>query len=278
MVYRDFVKSGSKDVVFLRSTWPAVQEAMKFLSQFDVDHDGMIENEGYPDQTYDNWIAHGTSAYTGGLYLAALRASEEIAKQVRAPQAAKAYHATFVQGQKSYIAKLWNGAYFNYDSGSTYKDNVQAEQLAGQWYARITGLGDIVPPEMTRSALEHVFKLNVMKNTNGKIGALNGVGADGSLITYNEQVQEVWGGTTFGVASHMLAEGLRDEAFKTAWGIYNVTWVKKGYWFRTPESWDMDGMFRVSMYMRPASIWGMEMVNPPQPNPVSGTKASTAQK
>jgi non-lysosomal glucosylceramidase len=278
MVYRDFVKSGSKDVAFLRSTWPAVQEAMKFLSQFDVDHDGMIENEGYPDQTYDNWVAHGTSAYTGSLYLAALRASEEIAKQVGAPQAAKSYHATFVQGQKSYIAKLWNGSYFNYDTGSTYKDNVQAEQLAGQWYARITGLGDIVPPEMTRSALKRVFDLTVRKNTNGQIGALNGVAADGSLITYNEQVQEVWGGTTFGLASHMLAEGLRDEAFKTAWGIYNVTWVKKGYWFRTPESWDMDGMFRVSMYMRPAAIWGMEMVSPPQPSTVSGTKASTGAK
>lgn len=263
MIYRDFVKSGSTDVKFLRDTWPAVQEAMKFLSQFDVDHDGVIENEGYPDQTYDNWIAHGTSAYTGGLYLAALRATEEIAKKVGDPQAAKAYHATFENGQKSYIAKLWNGTYFNYDAESDYKTNVQAEQLAGQWYARIVGLGDIVPPEMTKSALKKVFETTVMKASNGELGAMNGTAADGSAVSYNEQVTEVWGGTTFGVASHMLAEGLRDEGYKTAWGIYNVTWVKRGYWFRTPESWDREGMYRVSMYMRPAAVWGMEMV--PQP-------------
>jgi non-lysosomal glucosylceramidase len=264
MIYRDFVTSGSKDVAFLRTTWPAVQDAMKFLSQFDVDHDGVIENEGYPDQTYDNWIARGTSAYTGGLYLAALRASEEIAKQVGDPKAASAYRATFEQGRKSYIAKLWNGSYFNYDTDSPYKTNVQAEQLAGQWYADIDHLGDIVPPQMARSALKKVFEANVMSASNGELGAMNGVAADGGALDYNEQVKEVWGGTTFGVASHMLAEGLREEGYRTAWGAYKVIWVKEGYWFRTPESWDREGMFRVSMYMRPASIWGMEMVTPPK--------------
>lgn len=41
--------------------------------QFDSDDDGMIENGGYADQTYDTWTATGTSAYCGGLWLAALR-------------------------------------------------------------------------------------------------------------------------------------------------------------------------------------------------------------
>ena len=41
--------------------------------QFDTDNDGMIENSGYADQTYDSWTATGTSAYCGGLWLAANR-------------------------------------------------------------------------------------------------------------------------------------------------------------------------------------------------------------
>jgi non-lysosomal glucosylceramidase len=57
----------------------------------------------------------------------------------------------------------------------------------------------------------------------------------------------------------MLEDGMKDEAYRTAWGIYNVTYEKKGYWFRTPEAWDITGNYRASMYMRPAAIWAMEM-------------------
>ncbi len=31
--------------------------------------------------------------------------------------------------------------YFRYDTKSEYRDNIQADQLAGQWYANMTGLG-----------------------------------------------------------------------------------------------------------------------------------------
>jgi non-lysosomal glucosylceramidase len=45
-----------------------------------------------------------------------------------------------------------------------------------------------------------------------------------------------------------------------------VVYEKKGYWFRTPEAWDIEGMYRASMYMRPAGIWAMEMLSP-EPRP-----------
>jgi familyl 116 glycosyl hydrolase-like protein len=43
-----------------------------------------------------------------------------------------------------------------------------------------------------------------------------------------------------------------------------VTCETKGYWFRTPEAWDSTGNFRALMYMRPAAIWAMEMLAPPE--------------
>jgi non-lysosomal glucosylceramidase len=135
-----------------------------------------------------------------------------------------------------------------------------ADQLAGQWYANLTGLGDLVPKEMRVSALKKIFSFNVMNYAKGEMGALNGMGADGSVLTDNEQIHEVWTGTTFGLASEMLAEGLHDEGFQTAKGIYAVVYENKGYWFRTPEAWGTDGMYRASMYMRPAAIWAMEMI------------------
>jgi non-lysosomal glucosylceramidase len=263
MIYRDFVLTGRKDIAFLRDTWPATEESLAYLGKYDHDGDGLPENEGYPDQTYDEWIVRGESAYSAGLWLAALRSAEEIAKQLDDASAAARYHDLFTKGQASYIRKLWNGEYFRYDTSSEYRDDIQADQLAGQWYADMTGLGDIVPRDMRRSALKKIYNFNVLKFANGSMGAVNGMAPDGMLVKTNEQVQEVWVGTTFGLAALFLSEGMKEEAYKTAWGIYHTSYETKGYWFRTPEAWDITGNYRASMYMRPAAIWAMEMTRPP---------------
>jgi non-lysosomal glucosylceramidase len=262
MVYRDFVLTGSKDKEFLRDTWPAIEESLAYLRKYDTDGDGLPENGGYPDQTYDEWVVRGESAYSGGLWLASLRAAEEIAKQLNDSAAAAQYHDLFAKGQASYIKKLWNGEYFRYDTQSEYRDDIQADQLAGQWYANMTGLGDLVPRDMQLSSLKKIYNFNVLKFADGSMGAVNGIAPDGSLVKSNEQVQEVWTGTTFGLAALMLGEGMKDEAFRTAWGIYHTTYETKGYWFRTPEAWDISGNYRASMYMRPAAIWALEMTHP----------------
>jgi len=260
MVWRDYVFTGSSDIDFLRYSWNAVKMAMEHLRQYDSDGDGLIENGGFPDQTYDTWTARGESSYSGSLYLAALRATSEIARKLGDSATAHNYDALFKRAQAAFIQKLWNGRYFNYDVGSDYKTNIMAEQLAGQWYADLTGLGDLVPEQMRRSALQHVYDYNVMKFQAGTMGAVNGIAANGEILHENEQVEEVWTGATFSLASHMLAEGMREEGFKTAEGVYNVVWKDRGYFFRTPEAYDSRGLFRASMYMRPGAIWSMEMV------------------
>ncbi len=267
LVYRDFVLSGSTDKAFLKYTWPAVQESLAYLRKYDTDDDGVPENQGYPDQTYDEWVVRGESAYSGGLWLASLRAAEEMAKKLEDAKAAAEYHELFVKSQASYIKKLWNGEYFRYDTQSEYKDNIQADQLAGQWYANLTGLGDLVPREMQASAVKKIFDYNVMKFAGGSMGAVNGISADGKLITArnNQQVQEVWAGTTMGVAGLMLSEGMTEQAYRTLWGLYHTSYETKGYWFRTPEAWDITGDYRASMYMRPAAIWTMEMMPKARP-------------
>ena len=264
MVWRDYVFSGRKDTAFLRYTWPSVKEAIEYLRKYDRNGDGIPENDGFPDQTYDEWVVRGESAYCGSLWLAALRAGEEMAKVLGDTTAAVQYHDLFTRSQASYIKKLWTGSYFRYDTGSDYRDSIQAEQLAGQWYATMTGLGDLVSPEMQRSALQKIFDNNVMKFGKGEMGAVNGIAADGTIIRTNEQVQEVWTGTTFGVAALMLADGMTDQGYHTAWGVYHIVYETKGYWFRTPEAYDETGNYRASMYMRPAGIWAMEMTHPPK--------------
>jgi non-lysosomal glucosylceramidase len=156
------------------------------------------------------------------------------------------------------VKKLWNGTYFRYAVKGQDTEAVMAEQLAGQWYAGLTGLGDLVPKEIRVSALHKVYDTNVRKFAKGEMGAINGIGADGTLLHSNPQIEEVWTGSTFAVASHMIAEGLTDEGFATAKGVNNVVWRDRGYFFRTPEAYDIKGLYRASMYMRPGSIWAME--------------------
>jgi len=275
MVYRDYVLTGRKDLAFLRYAWPAINQAIAYLEQFDHGS-GVPENGGYPDQTYDTWIVKGVSAYSGGLWLAALRAAEEIGRGLGEPLSVKKYHDMFLRAQQTYIHDLWNGDYFRYDTVSEYRDSIQSDQLAGQWYATMTGLGDIVPREMSLRALHKIYDLNVMKFGNGEMGAVNGIAADGSLIRTNEQVQEVWTGVTYSLAALMMSEGMKDEGYQTAKGIYRITYETKGYWFRTPEAWDETGNYRASMYMRPAAIWAMEMLTPPDSHVRSAAETARA--
>jgi len=136
-------------------------------------------------------------------------------------------------------------------------------------------LGDLVLPDMQRKALKKIFDFNVMKFAKGEMGAVNGMAPDGSILKGNEQVREVWTGTTFSVAALMLADGLKDEGYRTAWGVYHVIYETQGYWFRSPEAYEMDGHFRASMYMRPAAIWAMEMTAPPSNAAASAGASAT---
>lgn len=255
-VYRNYYLTG--DIDFLRYCWPSVIIAMEYLDGFDKDNDYMIENEGFPDQTYDTWTMDGISAYCGGLYLAAAKCMVEMATILDDEKIAKKYQRILEKGSQVYEENLWNGEYFNFDtSGKKHSDSIMADQLAGQWYLRASGLDGIVTSEKARKAMETVFRFNVQSYAFGNMGAMNGMRPDGSIDKTSMQSAEVWTGTTFGVAAEMIHEGLLEEGLKTAEGIYSVVYKERGYWFRTPEAWTEDGNFRATLYMRPLSIWAV---------------------
>jgi non-lysosomal glucosylceramidase len=256
-VYRDYVATG--DVQFVADVWPAVEAAMAYAARFDRDGDGLIENDGEPDQTYDTWPVVGPSAYTGGLTLASLQAAAALADLLGKAELAGQYRATLARGQAAYQQKLWNGRYFNYDSsGNRHNDSIMADQLAGQWYARACGLPSIVEPQQARSALSVIFQHNVLGFQDGRLGAVNGMRPDGKIDMTSMQSQEVWTGTTYALAAAMLHEGLVGQAFRTAQGVVDTTYQRKGYWFQTPEAWDRKGNYRSIAYMRPLAIWAMQ--------------------
>ncbi|XP_059642234.1 uncharacterized protein LOC132284176 [Cornus florida] len=257
-VYRDVVTTGDKS--FARAVWPSVYVAMAYMDQFDKDGDGMIENEGFPDQTYDAWIVTGVSAYCGGLWVAALQAASAMAREVGDIASANYFWLKF-QKAKAVYGKLWNGSYFNYDnSGSSSSSSIQADQLAGHWYARASGLLPIVDEDKARSALEKVYHFNVLKIMGGMRGAVNGMLPDGGVDMSAMQSREIWAGVTYSVAAAMVHEDMTEMAFQTAVGIYETAWSEKGlgYSFQTPEGWNTDNQYRSLSYMRPLTIWAIQ--------------------
>jgi uncharacterized protein (DUF608 family) len=55
--------------------------------------------------------------------------------------AANHFHTVFHRANVAYEKKLWNGSHFNHDSASSSTSNsIQADQMAGQCYARASGL------------------------------------------------------------------------------------------------------------------------------------------
>ena len=255
-VYRDFVITGRKD--FLTEMWPAVKEAMAYIDWADLDEDGLIENNG-PDQTYDTWQMRGPSAYCGALWLGALQVTALMADKMGEAELAARYRETLEKGKVSYEELLWTDEYYAFDTSPGRSGQViMAGAMSGHWYIRACGLDPILPVDHVQSHLRKVYDFNVQKFEDGEMGAVNGMLPNGAVETSSMQPQEVWTGTTYSVAATMLYEGLREEAFNTAHGIYKMTYETLGYWFATPEAWNAAGDYRALSYMRPLAIWAMQ--------------------
>ncbi|MGB3653821.1 MAG: GH116 family glycosyl hydrolase, partial [Rivularia sp. (in: cyanobacteria)] len=266
-VYRDFIFTGSTDTDFLTDCWNAIVETLDYLKAFDRDGDGIPENSGAPDQTFDDWRLQGVSAYCGGLWLAALEAAIAIgevllSRDVQIDNLASQksiYEAWLEKSRPIYQEKLWNGKFYRLDSESG-SDVVMADQLCGQFYARLLQLPDIVPSECTLCALNTVYDACFLKFNDGKLGAANGLRADGSPENPTAtHPLEVWTGINFGIAAFLVQMGMKSEAFKLTEAVVNQIY-DNGLQFRTPEAITAVGTFRACVYLRAMAIWGIYLM------------------
>ncbi|XP_061387409.1 non-lysosomal glucosylceramidase [Musca vetustissima] len=253
-------------MTYLKAMYPSCKAIMERTIEYDRDNDGLIENTKMPDQTYDSWVMEGPSAYCSGLWLAALQSMSVMATILDQPNDCIRYQDILEKGKKSLDEKLWNGSYYRFDTCASHKDTIMADQLCGHWYLKTCGFDyEIYPKENVRSALKEIYKNNVMGFHNGNIGAANGFIANpdsekpGHVDTSSIQAEEVWPGVTFALAATMIQEGMFEEGFKTAGGLYETISEKCGMNFETPEAFYGEKRYRSIGYMRPLSIWSMQV-------------------
>ena len=265
-VYRDFYLTGENDIDFLWECWDAIVQTLDYLKSFDFDNDGIPENSGAPDQTFDDWRLQGISAYCGALWIAALEAASAIGKiLLKSTHPTKNYLNSIEENiikfqswlelsRPLYQNTLWNGKYYNLDSLSG-SDVVMSDQLSGQFYANLLKLPDVVEQKYVQSTLESVYQSCFLNFKDAKYGAANGLKVDGSPEDPNStHPQEVWTGINFGIAAFLIQQGMKEEGLKLAQTVVNQVY-DNGLQFRTPEAITAVGTFRASHYLRAMAIW-----------------------
>ena len=136
MVWRDICwlqKEEEADLLLSRAL-PVCERLMRAGLDWDQDRDGLIENSGKPDQTFDSWVMTGPSAYCGGLWLAALASMADMADL--AGQQQHGWRELLAVAQQAFTSKLWNGKFFSFDLGRSGGERggervIMADQLAG---------------------------------------------------------------------------------------------------------------------------------------------------
>jgi non-lysosomal glucosylceramidase len=180
--YRDWKLSG--DDAFLTRLWPQISKTLEFSwieGGWDADQDGMME--GCQHNTMDVEY-YGPNPQMGFLYLCALRAAEEMALARGENEFARRCQALFESGSHLIDEALFNGDYYEHlvrapkeakvadglrwTLGARDLDNPElqlgpgclVDQLFGQYFAHITGLGYLAKPENIAKALASIFKFN----------------------------------------------------------------------------------------------------------------------
>ncbi|MBX7254869.1 MAG: hypothetical protein K1Y02_00810 [Candidatus Hydrogenedentes bacterium] len=222
--YREHLMSS--DTTFLSRNWASIKKALEYSISRDANSDGMIED--VQPNTYDIDY-YGANTFVGSLYLAALRAGEEMAKEMGDPEFAARLRAIFEKGSRLSVERLWNGEYFIQDvnlqehAKHQYKDGCLSDQLFGQGWAHQLGLGYIYPRENVIKTLESIWKYNWAPDvgpyneahkpqrwfiTPGQAGLITCTWPKGDYLTEGTLYrEEVWTGIEYQVAGHMIWEG-----------------------------------------------------------------------
>ena len=167
----------SPDDSFLRRIWPNVRRAIEWLIVLDGNDDGILEGP-QPNTLDATW--YGQISWISSLYLAALRAGQEMARDMGDGAFADRLRPILDAGLRN-IESLFNGEYYIQVGDPAHPNQVGAysgchiDQVFGQSYAFQLGLGRIMNREHVLSALRSLWRYNFVRDV-GPYRAANPAG------------------------------------------------------------------------------------------------------
>ncbi|MEY3479274.1 MAG: hypothetical protein RIQ71_49 [Verrucomicrobiota bacterium] len=224
------------DDAFLKRLWPRVKKSIEYANSCDRDGDGLLDT---PMLTTLDEPWHGVIPWTSSLYIAALKAGEQMALETGDAEFAADCRQRAEKGRAAMDAKLFNGEWFvqipdpeNPKKLGAY-ETVHIDQVMGQGWAWQVGLGRVLNEATTRSALRSLWKYNFARSLDaydaqadpkgrpyyadgegGLIMTANALGRETPYGVYSEfacYLNETMPGFEYQAAAHMIAEGMVKE-------------------------------------------------------------------
>lgn len=235
-IYREHKMSSDK--TFLTNNWKKIKLATTWVINQDKNKDGM---EDTPIENTLDAVWDGEIAWLVGLCIAAVKAGEQMAIEMGDTPFANICATYVANGTKNMEEKLYNGEYFIHkpdeikgrEKLGSY-NTCHIDQVYGQSWAHQVGLGRILNKEKTLSALKALWKYNFTPDVGPYIKERRGwrpyalAGEGGMVMNTNPRNEakpygenttwqlgyfhECMSGFEHQVASHMMAEGMTDEA------------------------------------------------------------------
>ena len=232
----------SNDSALLKEIWPRIKLAMQCLIDMDKG-EGLVE--GAQHNTLDQpWF--GKIAWLSSLYLAALRACEEMAKEVGDKAFAKMTREVFDRGTRNLDRKLFNGEYYYQIPDNAHRrsvgsyDGCEIDQVFGQSWAFQVALGRILCEKNVKQALASLWKYNFAPDVGPyrqahKPGRWFAMAGEAGLLMcswpkgeaarlqqgFDFYFNECMNGFEYQVAGHMIWEGMVQEGLAIARAVHD---------------------------------------------------------
>ncbi|HPC95999.1 MAG TPA: GH116 family glycosyl hydrolase [Sedimentisphaerales bacterium] len=258
----------SADDAFLKRNWPRIRKALEFSIGQDGDENGLIENSQH--NTFDINF-EGPNTFVGSMYLAALRAGEEMAREMGDDAFARRCRRIFESGSRLTMERLWDGEYFiqlvdlDKHPKHQYGKGCLSDQLFGQGWAHQLRLGYIYPSSNVKEALRSIWKYNWAPDVGpynaayppdrwfarpGEAGLFTCTWPKSEYMAEGVLYRnEVWTGIEYQVAGHMVWEGMVDEALAICRAVHDRYHPAKHNPFNEVECGDH--------YARAMASWGV---------------------
>lgn len=227
-LYRDWMLSGNNQLLY--SMWDKVKLSLDFARKYWINNDDGVLN-ARQHNTYDIEF-YGLSSLTNSIYLAALKAAIKMA-QFMNDDIEEIYQDAFNKCQTKLDKELWNGEYYKQkiDDVDKYKyqygEGCLSDQILGQQFAYLYGLGNILPEEHIKKAIYSVYKYNFKEKLNNheNVQRTYGLNDESGLVLCSwpkggrprfpfVYADEVWSGVEYQVATNLIYEGYVEEALK----------------------------------------------------------------
>jgi uncharacterized protein (DUF608 family) len=244
LVCRDYLWTG--DMTYLKEAWPHVVRAMDNSQLLDGDGDGLPDHDTRRN-TYDGWNFFGTPSYIASLWIAALRAAARMAHDLGDKANGDKWDALLAKAAPAFVEKLWNGEYFSLFVDKDKRDDMcMTDQLSGEWFSRLIGIGNSIPADRVKAALAAVFKYNFSVES-GLVNASYPAGKKRSFPAhYNGQALAPWTGVEYAIGSMMIDHGMPREGIAVVDAIHDRYLYAGRFWnhvecgdhyYRAMSSW-----------------------------------------